>query len=85
MLKNVLKEIKSSDYISKKNIATKLNSTESLVEDVFFQLERMAYIEEDVMANCDANCGGCPYATSCSDTPIKSYLITEKGEELLKK
>lgn len=85
MLKDVLKEIKNSNYISKKNIATKLNTSESLIEDVFFQLDRMGFIEEDVMANCDMGCTTCPYSNSCNESPIKSYVITGKGEKLLNK
>lgn len=86
MLKDVLKEINDSDYISKTNIAIKLNKSESLVEDAFFQLKRMGYIkEESSISNCNFKCGNCPYSTSCHNIPIKSIKITEKGERLLQK
>ena len=86
MLKDVLREIKNSDYISKNNIAIKLNKSESLIEEAFFQLDRMGYINEDEgMSTCDLPCGNCPYSGPCSTVPVKSFKITEKGEKLLKK
>lgn len=85
MLKDVLKEIRNSDYISKQNMAIKLNKSESLIDEAFFQLDRMGYIKEDVMVDCEIDCGTCPYSNSCSESPVKSYTITEKGEKLLSK
>lgn len=86
MLKDVLREIKNSDYISKNNIAVKLNKSESLIEEAFFQLDRMGYIDEDEgMSTCDLPCSNCPYSGSCSTVPIKSFKITDKGEKLLNK
>ena len=86
MLKDVLREINNSDYISKTNIAIKLNKSEGLVEDAFFQLKRMGYIkEESSISNCNFKCGNCPYSASCHSIPIKSIKITKKGEKLLQK
>ena len=85
MLKEVLREIKNSDYISKANIAVKLNKSEDLIEDAFSQLMRMGYIKEDNNVNsCNFKCKGCPFANSCNKLPIKSIMITEKGNQLLK-
>lgn len=85
MLKEVLKEIDKADYISKPNIAMKLNKSENLIEDAISQLIRMGYIKEDDnnINNCDIGCGSCPYANSCNKIPVKSIIITEKGEKLL--
>lgn len=86
MLKDVLREINDSDYISKANIAIKLNKSEDLIEDAFFQLNRMGYIAEESSINsCNLKCGNCPYSNSCNNIPIKSIIITEKGERLLQR
>ncbi|NLJ77855.1 MAG: hypothetical protein GX329_00680 [Tissierellia bacterium] len=86
MLKDVLREINDSDYISKANIAIKLNRTEGLIEDAFSQLIRMGYIIEDKgVNNCNISCGNCPLARSCNKEFITSIAITEKGYKLLQK
>lgn len=86
MLKEVLREIKDSNYISKTNIAVKLNKSEDLIEDAFSQLLRMGYIKEDSnISSCNFKCKGCPFANSCNKFPIKSIMITEKGNQLLEK
>lgn len=87
MLKEILKEISQSDYISKPNIAIKLNRSEGLVEDAFIQLTRMGYIKEDeqALSNCETSCGGCPFAKTCNKLPVKTITITDKGRKLLEK
>ena len=86
MLKEVLREINNSDYISKNNIAIKLNKSEDLIEDAFSQLIRMGYIEEDNSSNgCNLQCSSCPYANSCNTPLVKSITITKKGEKLLQR
>jgi len=86
LLKEVLKEINDSDYISKANIAIKLNKTEGLIEDAFSQLTRMGYIkEDDGTNNCNIPCGNCPYAKSCNKVHVNTITITEKGQKLLQK
>ncbi len=86
MLKEILKEISNSNYISKSNIAVKLNINETLIEDAFSQLVRMGYIKEDENndVNCSSSCMGCPYAKSCSKLPVKTVILTNKGKSLLK-
>ncbi len=86
MLKELLVEIKDADYISRSNISKKLKISEELVEDGFEQLTRMGYIKEDSSGiNCDVGCSICPYSKSCNELPIKTIMITEKGERLLAK
>lgn len=86
MLKDVLREINNSNYISKANIAIKLNKSEHLIEDAFFQLNRMGYIKREKTINsCNLKCSKCPYSNSCNNIPIKSITITEKGKKLLEK
>jgi len=84
LLKELLVEIKNSNYISKSNIAIKLNKPVELIEDGFQQLIRMGYIsEEDNLNSCNSYCGSCPYAKTCNKMPVKTMKITEKGEKLL--
>ncbi|NLV76564.1 MAG: hypothetical protein GX023_06225 [Tissierellia bacterium] len=84
MLKEVLKEIYNSNYISKSNIARNLNIPEELVEEAFTQLARMGYIREDNGINdCNISCSKCPYANHCNKISVNSVTITEKGEKLL--
>ena len=82
----MLREIYNSDYISKSSIAEKLDIPENLIEDAFFRLQGMGYIEEKgSISGCDYKCEGCAYANSCHSIPIKSIKITEKGKKLLNK
>lgn len=84
MLREVLKEIYNSNYISKSNIARNLNMPEELVEDAFTQLTRMGYIDEDDgIDDCNISCSKCPYANHCNKIPVNTVTITKKGEKLL--
>lgn len=85
MLKDVLREIKNSKYISKSNIAKKLNTTEGVIEQIFFELNRMGYIKEDDTKSCNLECKGCSFSSLCNKVPINTIIITEKGEKLLNK
>lgn len=86
MLKELLVAIKGSDYISRSDISRKLKISEELVEEGFEQLIRMGYIKEESRGiSCDIGCGICPYSKSCGKVPIKTIMITEKGERLLAK
>lgn len=85
MLKEVLKEIKDSKYVSKTSIAKKLNTTEDVIEQIFSELDRMGYIREDNAKSCNMKCKGCSFASLCNKVPINTVMITEKGEKLLNK
>lgn len=79
----MLKEIKNEEYISKSNIALKLDTTEDLIEQAFSQLARMEYIKEDNMSSCNLKCNSCSFASLCNRVPINTIIITKKGERLL--
>lgn len=83
MIKEVLKEIKDSKYISKASIARKLNTTEDVIEQIFSELIRMGYIREDNTKSCNMKCNGCSFASLCNRVPINTIMITEKGKKLL--
>ena len=84
MLKQLLLEIYKADYVSKANLAVKLDSPVPLVEEGFAELVRLGYLLEDASLNCqDRPCGRCPYASMCQKEPLKTWTITEKGRALL--
>lgn len=84
MLKDVLKEISNSRVLDLSDIAKNLSITESLVEELIDQLERMGYIKEDMGSySCESKCSSCK-VSNCNTTPLKTLSITNKGEKLLK-
>lgn len=84
MLKELLLEIREADYISKAALATKLGQPMSLVEDAFERLVHLGYLrEEQGLQDCDLPCGKCPYASLCTQNPIKTMSLTEKGQRFL--
>ena len=84
MLKQLLLEIYNADYVSKLNLAVKLDRSVSLVEEGFAELVRLGYLSEDASLSCyDLPCGKCPYASLCQKEPLKTWTITEKGRALL--
>lgn len=83
MLKEVLKEINDSKYISKSNIARNLNTTENVIEQAFLDLEKLGYIKTDNTKSCNMKCKGCSFASLCNKVPLNTITITEKGKKLL--
>lgn len=84
MLKELLVEIKKADYISKSILVEKLGQPAAVIEDGFAQLIRLGYLKEDGTAtSCEMPCGACPYANLCNKVPVKTMMITEKGEKLV--
>lgn len=83
MLVDMLKEINDMEAFSKKALANKLNTSESMVEHLLTQLKRMGYIEEEKMPNnfCNKKCAGCNI--KCSVNIANSLYITDKGKKLL--
>lgn len=84
MLKDLLVEVANADYLSKLSLAKKLNQPVELVEDGLNQLVRLGYLKEDGgIQSCELPCGKCPYASMCHTTPIKTMVLTEKGQALV--
>jgi len=84
MLKEILRIINKKGYISKSQIASSLNTTEDMIEMGLEQLIRMGFIrEEKEVPSCSASCGSCPYQSSCNKTIVKSFEISDKGNEFL--
>ncbi|HHT50809.1 MAG TPA: winged helix-turn-helix domain-containing protein [Eubacteriaceae bacterium] len=86
MLKEILRIINREGYISIVSIAKELNISGQLVEDGVKQLVRMCYIlEEKTGEDCSTFCGNCPFAKNCSKEIVKTYNISDKGINFLKK
>lgn len=84
MLRELLKEINTADYVAKAALAAKLGKPAVLVEGGFEELVRLGYLVEDAGADCgDLPCGRCPYASMCQKKPLKTWTITDKGKSLL--
>lgn len=83
MLVDILREINNMDTFSKRKLAIKLNTSESMVEHLLNQLKRMGYIaDEEISDNfCDKKCAGCNI--NCSFNIINTLIITDKGKKLL--
>ncbi|KNF07228.1 FeoC like transcriptional regulator [Gottschalkia purinilytica] len=82
MLVDTLREISNMSAFSKKALASKMNTSEDVIEQVLEQLKRMKYIsEENNEASCSSGCKSCH--TTCSPNPINTLTITEKGRKLL--
>lgn len=84
MLKNILKEIHSSEMFSKPNISKELNISEEMLESGVEQLVRMGYLSEDMGSpTCESKCSSCAFSR-CTTIPIRMFTITDKGNKLLK-
>ncbi len=84
MLKDLLAEVAQADYLSKSNLARKLEQPLGLIEDGLEQLVRLGYLKMDEgPQNCELPCGKCPYASVCKTTPPKTMILTEQGQKLL--
>lgn len=82
MLKDILREIKETKVYSQASLSRKFNISPPMVEEAMDQLIRMNYLKEDLAPSCQGGCLGCPIK-NCNQNPVKTYTITEKGENLL--
>lgn len=84
MLKEIIKIISTSPYLSKREISEKFDFQESFLDQAFSDLLRMGYLEKEV---CDSSCNSCPVSHYCSknNTTIEYWKITEKGYSLIRK
>lgn len=86
MLEDILRIIARDGYISRSMIATELDISETMVDAGIDQLLRMGYIiEEDAGEDCVTPCTNCAFAKNCSKEIVKTFKISDKGNNLLKK
>ncbi|MBC8590361.1 FeoC-like transcriptional regulator [Wansuia hejianensis] len=84
MLKEVLRIMNDSQGFSKSSIATDLNISEDMVDELISQLVRMGYLSEDLGSpSCESLCKSCAFAKLCHMKPIKMYTVSQKGKDLL--
>lgn len=84
MLKEILKIINSSGYLSNRELAKQLGVTEEVIAGAIKQLIDMDYLKkEEKGAACSTACARCPYAKSCNKDILETYQITEKGMSVI--
>ncbi len=83
MLKEVLRIIYEKRMYSASYIAKELNISEDMANMAKGQLVDRGYLLEEEAATCSSGCGSCPMGKSCSQTPLLTYQITDKGKNIL--
>ena len=82
MMVDVLKEINNSNAYSKTTLARKLNTDETVIEDIMKRLKKMGYIEEENLnKSCSRMCKTC--SKNCFGKPINIISVTDKGKKLI--
>lgn len=59
MLMELVEILKEGSVLSKSDIAFKLNISETMVEALLFELERLGYISAEKCTGRCTSCGGC--------------------------
>lgn len=86
MLKDILIIINRDGYISRSQLAKELNLPKEMIDQGISQLLRMGYlIEEETGADCVAACAKCPFAKNCGKEIVKTFKMSDRGKEYLKK
>lgn len=84
MLKDILRSINTSGYISRSKLASELDVSGDIVDEGIRQLIRMGFlIKEETGEDCSVVCASCPYAKTCNKDIINTYKITDKGNKIL--
>ena len=86
MLLDTLKEINEMDSYSKSKLASRLDTSQEVMDHLLMKLEDMGYIKEENING--GKCSSCPsYNKGClgvlSGKPINALTITDKGKKLL--
>lgn len=86
MLREILSMIYESRMYSKSRIASSLGIAEDMVENLVGELLSRNYLREDETSlTCGGKmCSSCPMA-NCSQTPVKTYSLTDKGLAYIEK
>ena len=86
ILKEVLKCIHEIGFIKVDEISQELSISSGLVEFAIQKLKDKEYLIPVAPLNEEVSCNFCPLKSSCNIKTAgiaKSYLLTEKGRELL--
>ena len=85
MLEEALQLVAEGGVRSYKELATALDITESLLEQMLEDLARMGYLRR-VGGDCPAECAHCPREAPCAVSgPGKLWALTEKGSALARR
>lgn len=86
MIKELLIALNQADYVSKPDLAARLDQPLAMIEAGLADLIRLGYLKKDEgLPDCELPCGGCPYAKTCNQVSVKTLFITEKGHQVLAK
>lgn len=84
MLRDILKIINRTGYISRSQLAGELNVSREIVDEEIDQLLRMGYLlEADTGEDCSTSCNKCPFAKNCGKRIVKTFKISAKGGRFL--
>jgi len=86
MIREVLRVMQDSPFLSKKEVADRVGVQESTLESVLSMLSSKGYLEiEEKNMDQPKGCIGCPMSRKCLTqiTTGNTYFITERGEKLL--
>jgi DNA-binding Lrp family transcriptional regulator len=79
MLQKLLNELATGGVHSCTDLGRELDLSESLLEQILMDLERMGYIKS-VGTDCEERCTGCPLNNVCAvGQPGRIWTLTEKG------
>ncbi len=85
MLKDILRIINQKGYFSQTMLAAELAVPWEIVGEGLAQLRRMGYIlEEETGQDCSSFCTNCQFAKACSKEIVKTFILSDKGQELLR-
>lgn len=87
ILKKVLGCIYEKGYIKADEVSQELGVSRGLVEYAIQKMKDKEYLIPVASLNREASCSFCPLKSTCNIKTAgtaKSYVLTEKGKELLK-
>lgn len=85
MIIEVLKEMADMPVFSKKNLANKFHTNDTVIEQVLKELQRMGCISKEENNNgCNLGCGSCKGCPMASSNGINGFTVTEKGKRIIK-
>ncbi len=79
MLKDILKVINEEGYISRSQIAKKLNLSPPMVDEGIEKLIKMGYLtKEETGSDCVSVCSSCPFAKTCGKEIVTTFKISDR-------
>lgn len=80
MLKEILNIVRNEGYISRSQLAARLNTTSAVIDDALDRLDKMGYLtKEETGSDCSVTCAKCPFAKTCGKEIVTTFKLSEKG------